>query len=223
MPEIIEIAVAKIAVVAAPSPARLIACFDGTWNSDRSNTNVSRLFRKIADETCRCSEQRRFYDEGVGTKWGERLRGGVFGIGLDDCAMAQQGQQMSLHRAGQRIVVDHRDAGRRSLLGRTRFRFVHHRPRPAHGVPAGEIYPKRLRVEAKSRAPWSAAVQPPAGELGFVRVDRGWRGFRGGSLGLAGGRMRARLAQALGLLLLSLRLLALALFKSVIGLGQLVS
>ncbi len=83
MPEIIEIAVAKIAVVAAPSPARLIACFDGTWNNDRSNTNVSRLFRKIADETCRCSEQRRFYDEGVGTKWGERLRGGVFGIGLD--------------------------------------------------------------------------------------------------------------------------------------------
>ena len=153
----------------------------------------------------------------------QRALDGLFGIGLDDCAMAQQGQQMSLHRAGQRIVVDHRDAGRRSLLGRTRFRFVHHRPRPAHGVPAGEIYPKRLRVEAKSRAPWSAAVQPPAGELGFVRVDRGWRGFRGGSLGLAGGRMRARLAQALGLLLLSLRLLALALFKSVIGLGQLVS
>ena len=68
---------------AAASPARLIACFDGTWNNDRSNTNVSRLFRKIADETSQCPEQRRFYDEGVGTKWGERLRGGVLGMGLD--------------------------------------------------------------------------------------------------------------------------------------------
>jgi hypothetical protein len=64
-------------------PKRLVACFDGTWNTQKSNTNVSRLFRKIADETIGCPEQRRFYDEGVGTKFGERLRGGVFGAGLD--------------------------------------------------------------------------------------------------------------------------------------------
>ena len=75
MTEIMEV------TTATPPTARLIACFDGTWNNDRSNTNVSRLFRKIADETSQCPEQRRFYDEGVGTKWGERLRGGVFGIG----------------------------------------------------------------------------------------------------------------------------------------------
>src|SRR5439155_24480595 len=62
---------------------RLVACFDGTWNTERSNTNVSRLFRQIADETTGSREQRRFYDEGVGTRWGERVRGGVFGIGLD--------------------------------------------------------------------------------------------------------------------------------------------
>jgi uncharacterized protein (DUF2235 family) len=62
---------------------RLVACFDGTWNTERSNTNVSRLFRQIADENSGSREQRRFYDEGVGTQWGERVRGGVFGIGLD--------------------------------------------------------------------------------------------------------------------------------------------
>jgi len=62
---------------------RLVACFDGTWNTERSNTNVSRLFRQIADETTGSREQRRFYDEGVGTRWGERVGGGVFGIGLD--------------------------------------------------------------------------------------------------------------------------------------------
>lgn len=64
-------------------PKRLVACFDGTWNTQKSNTNVSRLFRKIADETIGCPEQRRFYDEGVGTKLGERIRGGVLGSGLD--------------------------------------------------------------------------------------------------------------------------------------------
>ena len=62
---------------------RIVACFDGTWNTDRSNTNVSRLFRRIANETTGCPEQRHFYDEGVGTNIGERVRGGAFGIGLD--------------------------------------------------------------------------------------------------------------------------------------------
>ncbi|MEO8627879.1 MAG: DUF2235 domain-containing protein [Betaproteobacteria bacterium] len=61
----------------------MVLCFDGTWNTDRSNTNVSRLFRKIADNQNGCGAQRRFYDEGVGTKWGERFRGGVLGMGLD--------------------------------------------------------------------------------------------------------------------------------------------
>ena len=62
---------------------RLVACFDGTWNTERSNTNVTRLFKAIADEATGCPTQRRFYDEGVGTSFGERLKGGVLGIGLD--------------------------------------------------------------------------------------------------------------------------------------------
>jgi len=62
---------------------RLVACFDGTWNTERSNTNVSRMFKAIGDETNGCPDQRRFYDEGVGTSFGERIKGGVLGIGLD--------------------------------------------------------------------------------------------------------------------------------------------
>lgn len=62
---------------------RLVLCFDGTWNTEKSNTNVSRLFRKIAGSSNECSEQRQFYDEGVGTGWGERIRGGILGMGLD--------------------------------------------------------------------------------------------------------------------------------------------
>jgi uncharacterized protein (DUF2235 family) len=61
----------------------LAACFDGTWNTERSNTNVSRLFRQIVDDRTEGAQQRRFYDEGVGTQWGERVRGGALGVGLD--------------------------------------------------------------------------------------------------------------------------------------------
>jgi len=67
----------------AQEARRLVLCFDGTWNTDRSNTNVTRLYRKIADNQSGCGEQCRFYDEGVGTQWGERFRGGVLGMGLD--------------------------------------------------------------------------------------------------------------------------------------------
>lgn len=53
-----------------------ILLFDGTWNNEKSNTNVWRFCRLLPDGT------ERFYDEGVGNSWGERVRGGAFGFGL---------------------------------------------------------------------------------------------------------------------------------------------
>src|SRR5258706_307283 len=61
---------------------RLALCFDGTWNTYNSHTNVSRFFETIADTNCGCSEQLKFYDQGVGTTWGTKVAGGVFGAGL---------------------------------------------------------------------------------------------------------------------------------------------
>ncbi len=67
-----------------PAPYKsLVLCFDGTWNSLKSNTNVSRLYSEIADASTGCATQQKFYDEGVGTRFGERVRGGAFGQGLD--------------------------------------------------------------------------------------------------------------------------------------------
>lgn len=54
--------------------------FDGTWNNRRTRTNVTRMrdaIRAGADQPC-------FYDEGVGTKWYNRLSGGAFGRGLSE-------------------------------------------------------------------------------------------------------------------------------------------
>ena len=63
---------------------RLIACFDGTWNTLESQTNVSRLFRALATAETGCPTQLAFYDEGVGTERGQQIRGGGTGEGLDD-------------------------------------------------------------------------------------------------------------------------------------------
>ena len=60
---------------------RLIVLFDGTWNDPQDQTNVYRISRALHDYdgTIR---QRFYYDPGVGTANSDRLRGGVFGLGL---------------------------------------------------------------------------------------------------------------------------------------------
>ncbi len=62
---------------------RLVVCFDGTWNTAEDQTNVSRLYAAIGDRDAGCRGQLKFYDEGVGTVVGERVRGGTLGRGLD--------------------------------------------------------------------------------------------------------------------------------------------
>lgn len=63
------------------SSVKRIALFlDGTWNTLGDNTNVWRL--KSLCETS--PEQICYYSQGVGTKAGERVSGGVWGIGIDE-------------------------------------------------------------------------------------------------------------------------------------------
>jgi len=63
-----------------PETKTRIALFlDGTWNTITSNTNVWRL-----KSLCRKDgSQLVYYSAGVGTQYGEKLRGGMFGFGLD--------------------------------------------------------------------------------------------------------------------------------------------
>jgi uncharacterized protein (DUF2235 family) len=82
---------------------RLVVCFDGTWNKpDESpwdgdqNTNV----RKFYESVLRGSQddgvtQWTWYDQGVGTRWNERIRGGAFGYGIDE--NIKQGYEYLVH------------------------------------------------------------------------------------------------------------------------------
>jgi uncharacterized protein (DUF2235 family) len=62
---------------------RIGVFLDGTWNSVQTNTNIWRLRSLCAEEDATGCRQIAYYDEGVGTRWGEWVRGGVFGYGLD--------------------------------------------------------------------------------------------------------------------------------------------
>jgi uncharacterized protein (DUF2235 family) len=68
---------------------RLVVCCDGTWNRpdhlDRgvaAPTNVAKIALALADEDGEAAPQLIHYQAGVGTRAGERLRGGALGIGL---------------------------------------------------------------------------------------------------------------------------------------------
>lgn len=62
-----------------PDVKRIALFLDGTWNTLAANTNVWRL-RSLCDES---AEQLVYYSAGVGTQTGERITGGMFGLGID--------------------------------------------------------------------------------------------------------------------------------------------
>lgn len=61
-------------------PKRVAVFLDGTWNTVGDNTNVWRL-KSLCDPAD--PQQTVYYSVGVGTQLGERIRGGLFGYGLD--------------------------------------------------------------------------------------------------------------------------------------------
>jgi uncharacterized protein (DUF2235 family) len=65
-------------------PGKRVALFlDGTWNEVSDNTNVWRLRSLFAPVGTDGLQQRAYYSTGLGTKFGEKVRGGMFGSGID--------------------------------------------------------------------------------------------------------------------------------------------
>ncbi len=71
---------------------RLVVCFDGTWErpddtgqpNDRVESNVRRFYESvITGDVGNGHQQMKWYDQGVGTRWYDRIVGGAFGFGLD--------------------------------------------------------------------------------------------------------------------------------------------
>ncbi len=71
---------------------RFIICFDGTWDrpdpnidvTKRIESNVCRFYESVESGTLADgSEQKKWYDTGVGTNCYDQIAGGAFGLGLD--------------------------------------------------------------------------------------------------------------------------------------------
>lgn len=66
---------------------RLTLSLDGTWNTVKDHTNVSRIHAAVESgpsDRGRDLSQLKYYDEGVGTRWYDRIRGGGMGFGLSE-------------------------------------------------------------------------------------------------------------------------------------------
>jgi uncharacterized protein (DUF2235 family) len=68
---------------------RIVICCDGMWNIpdklDRGKvcpSNVTKVALAVASKQADGTEQKVFYDKGVGTGGVDRIRGGTFGMGL---------------------------------------------------------------------------------------------------------------------------------------------
>jgi len=79
---------------------RLALFFDGTWNEPPDHTNVRRLRLMLAERDQAGVEQRALYNAGVGTRWYDRLSGGLIGTGLSENV-----------RDGYRWLVENYDEG----------------------------------------------------------------------------------------------------------------
>ena len=69
----------------SPPPKKRLAIFlDGTWNDVGDNTSVWRLRSLCAPIGSDQRDQLVYYDTGVGTQFGEKVRGGLYGYGIDE-------------------------------------------------------------------------------------------------------------------------------------------
>ena len=64
----------------ASTVKRFALFLDGTWNNINDSTNVWRL-KSLCKNT---AEQKVYYSAGVGTQKGEKLLGGMFGMGINE-------------------------------------------------------------------------------------------------------------------------------------------
>src|SRR5437660_4542021 len=66
-----------------PEKKRLALFLDGTWHAVADNTNVWRMKSLCAPRGADGLAQLVYYNPGVGTQFRSRVRGGMFGYGLD--------------------------------------------------------------------------------------------------------------------------------------------
>lgn len=90
----------------------IVVCTDGTWNKARNYdgdvfapTNVVKFCRAVAEKDANGQSQIRYYNPGVGTKFFQRVLGGMFGMGLSDNVKDAYRFLCQKYRSGDRVFL----------------------------------------------------------------------------------------------------------------------
>ncbi len=91
---------------------RIVICCDGTWNTPDqtdqgviSPTNVAKIAMCVAPLAGDGRRQMLYYDSGVGTRWYDRIRGGVSGVGISRNILEAYRFLMERHEDGDDIFL----------------------------------------------------------------------------------------------------------------------
>jgi uncharacterized protein (DUF2235 family) len=84
---------------------RLALFLDGTWNDPEDKTSVYRLAGNVVTTEANDPVQRVYYGQGVGTRWYDKLRGGVLGQGLYENLQAAYGWLLKHYDEGDQVYI----------------------------------------------------------------------------------------------------------------------
>jgi uncharacterized protein (DUF2235 family) len=150
---------------------RLALFLDGTWNVVSDNTNVWRLrslFAPVSSDGC---EQRAYYSTGLGTQFGEKMGGGLFGSGIDTAITGAYQWLVENYDAGDEVFIFGFSRG--SYTARSLSGFVSKCGLLARGAPLGvnQLFKRYRRPHAKTIR---ALIETNASPNTAWDVEEGW-------------------------------------------------
>lgn len=160
-------------VSGTPQKKRLALFLDGTWNVVADDTNVWRMKSLCAPAGADGLAQLVYYNPGVGTQFGYRARGGIFGYGLDQVVIEAYEWLIENYEEGDQIFIFGFSRGAytaRSLAGLIAKCGLLDR-----GAPLGvrEIY-SRYRLGPEPSTLWALHAEQQAGALGDLTLQDRW-------------------------------------------------
>lgn len=163
----------EIKTAEPPARKRLALFLDGTWNTVGDNTNVWRLKALCADHSTDGLRQVAYYSRGVGTTFGEKVRGGLFGVGIDRNVAAAYEWLVETYEAGDEIFIFGFSRGAytaRSLAG---FIAICGLLKPGAPLGIGQLF-ERYRQGNEDRTIWNLHAWQKAGLLKDDTLEERW-------------------------------------------------
>ena len=156
-----------------PKKKRLALFLDGTWHAVADNTNVWRMKSLCAPRGADGLAQLVYYNPGVGTQFGSRIRGGMFGYGLDQVVIDAYEWLIDHYEDGDEIFIFGFSRGAysaRSLAGLVAKCGL---LRPGAPLGVKQIY-ARYRLGSEARTLWALYAEAQAATAGALSIEEEW-------------------------------------------------